>query len=173
MLHQSAVEGVKGLCHPIVLWHVVQTIYHITHSALPLQPILPLPPFTEQASQNSLQNSLPNSSSPHHTSDQYVGSGSSQGAHSPRPSSILDPNMSSQPEPTTSTLSRSVILIHATQTQFEYSCLSRSACILSMPGDGPVLCRAALSIVNDPFCHHLLESRSPLGPPMHGHMPTL
>jgi hypothetical protein len=44
----------------------------------------------EQASQNSFENS----SSSHHTnSDQYAGSGSSHGAvHSPRPSSILDPN---------------------------------------------------------------------------------
>jgi hypothetical protein len=56
----------------------------------PSADFVPLSPLVEQASQNSLSNS----SSSHHTkSDQYAGSGSSQGAvHSPRPSSILDPN---------------------------------------------------------------------------------
>jgi hypothetical protein len=56
----------------------------------PSADFVPLSPLVEQASQNSLENS----SSSHHTnSDQYAGSGSSQGAvHSPRPSSILDPN---------------------------------------------------------------------------------
>jgi hypothetical protein len=56
----------------------------------PSADFVPLSPLMEQASQNSLSNS----SASHHTnSDQYAGSGSSQGAvHSPRPSSILDPN---------------------------------------------------------------------------------
>jgi hypothetical protein len=56
----------------------------------PSADFVPLSPLVEQASQNSLENS----SSSHHTnSDQYAGSGSSHGAvHSPRPSSILDPN---------------------------------------------------------------------------------
>jgi hypothetical protein len=56
----------------------------------PSADFVPMSPLVEQASQNSLENS----SSSHHTnSDQYAGSGSSHGAvHSPRPSSILDPN---------------------------------------------------------------------------------
>lgn len=55
----------------------------------PSADFVPLSPLVEQASQNSLSNS----SSSHHTnSDQYAGSGSSQGVNSPRPSSILDPN---------------------------------------------------------------------------------
>jgi hypothetical protein len=58
----------------------------------PSADFVPLSPLMEQASQYSLLNS---SSSYHTNSDQYrdAGSGSSQGAvHSPRPSSILDPN---------------------------------------------------------------------------------
>ncbi len=56
----------------------------------PSADFVPLSPLVEQVSQNSLSNS----SSSHHTnSDQYAGSGSSNGAlRSPRPSSILDPN---------------------------------------------------------------------------------
>ncbi|KAI9439759.1 hypothetical protein H4582DRAFT_2056469 [Lactarius indigo] len=52
---------------------------------------VPLSPLIEQASQNSLSNS---SSSHNASSEQHVGSGSSNGnqSRSPRPSSILDPN---------------------------------------------------------------------------------
>ncbi|KAH8990264.1 hypothetical protein EDB92DRAFT_2104049 [Lactarius akahatsu] len=52
---------------------------------------VPLSPLIEQASQNSLSNS---SSSHNASSEQNVGSGSSNGnlSRSPRPSSILDPN---------------------------------------------------------------------------------
>jgi hypothetical protein len=66
----------------------------------PSADFVPLSPLVEQASQNSLSNSS-NSSSSHHTnSDQYAGSGSSQGAvHSPRPSSILDPNPPQSQQP--------------------------------------------------------------------------
>jgi hypothetical protein len=58
------------------------------HTTLPPPgDFVPLSPPVEQASQNSLSNS----SSSHANSEQYAGSGSSQGvARSPRPSSILD-----------------------------------------------------------------------------------
>ena len=50
------------------------------------------------------------------------------------------------------------------------------AAIPTFTGDGgPILSLTGeqrRGDANDPFCHHLLESRSPLGPPTHSHMPT-